>query len=280
MKLSIKLNPLLAYLLKRKEIDCIDEFTPVLCWWLVNFLMIVSLFSGNFFLGMLSPPCALAYLVIICTPVAIAFETTLSVSNAVQSPNRQLLLLTNISNTTFLQSHIFANIYRLRSLLRITINFMPVILVILSFVWMIPQTGFEGLCLKTPIGNTLCFNALDTSSLSTDRNLQSAFQASVAGFELTIGMAGITILMATAGAILGVYQRNRYLVALITGFLALVISLLLNVVVGPEIMLRAVVVGLPNPPIFLATLLLAALVPYPLAFALVRATSHLIWRPA
>lgn len=160
MKFHVRLNPLLAYLLKRKQINLVQRLRSILVRWVISSLavagMLLSYYLSPVFLCIF-PFCTLFYFLTIVSPIACACVAAISTSNSVARQDYELLKLANISDTTILLSYVTAALYRIRGLLLIIIGFAPIIFTSAAFTWAIWDTGFgESSCMKTPVGTTYC----------------------------------------------------------------------------------------------------------------------------
>jgi hypothetical protein len=281
MKYSVKLNPLLAYLLKRKQINFVGAFMPIVGLWVGSFpVMLIILGIYSFSLNVLfgSVVWGLIYALLMLLPVAAYFCASTTSRSAVRQ-DYELLTLTNISDHTILWSYVAATLYRLRMLLILAIGLAPIIFMMLSIIWIGSQRRFNGgLCVTTPIGNTYCIAELIESNPTMGEKIAIALQACIILVMLATFTAGTAILMAFIGAILGFWRQNRFKVLMVASVLAFAVGLVIGIVIIPEVALQAVVQESINPFLLFLTVVLTG-VPFLLAFELVRRASPLVRRP-
>ena len=280
MKFYVKLNPLLAYLIKRKSIDLIPELTPIFWLWVVSSLVIAGFMFINAGAGVICifPLCVLIYIPSMFVPVAIGYSAAASTSQSVASQEHELLKLANIPDRTILWSYIVATLYRFRGLLVGVIGLAPLIFVSASFAWAIWETGFgESRCMETPIGTTYC-GEIDPPSPSQAERFLIYAKTTLLTLGLAASLSGINILFAALGAILGFWLPNRFVTLTSAGFIAFIGAILIGIVILPEIMLRTLSIQAFDLPTLFAVLIMI-FAPYILAFGLVHTTSHLVRRP-
>src|SRR5689334_20065637 len=97
----LKLNPLLAYLLKQRYANIVGAFMPIVGFWvgcipLIFIILGLNSYNLNIFFG--TVVWSLIYVLLMLFPVAIAYFCTSATSRSIVREDYELLTLTSIAD--------------------------------------------------------------------------------------------------------------------------------------------------------------------------------------
>ena len=283
MTFSVKVNPLLAYLLKRKAIKLGPQLGILLGLWSISLILLdtpvsgIYLSAGYSFGFLFRLLCTIAYPLIMLFPVLCAFLAAQPSRYTSGDAHREMLLLTYVTNDDMIWTHIVAVLYPMRWALAVFLGVSPMSFIVVSLIWAIIQSQLSYTdCVSTFTGGLYCGVSYLPKPIL---RLGDLLPVSLAILALAVGGAGIYLLVTAIGAILAIYQKYRVVAVVVSGSFALAASFYMVGVIVPDITLKSLI-DRSTDLITVLDALLIALLPFALTFGLIRVTSHLVRRMA